>query len=167
MRNLLIALVVIWLGFCAQAQTPVPVEQPQFLVAAGAGFNHYETPQTTGFLTAGVRVADKTYSLTSIDMASTRSSMRTGVARVLIERDNFVLLALGDAGVATGGGAFASAYSAGGIMAYEIGKWLKMPRLYAMGAVRVLRTAIPDTAVAGGSFQSVQPKFEFGVAKAF
>lgn len=138
----------------AAAQAP---NQPEYFIAAGAGWNHYATPQARGFLNFAARIGDRSYSFTTLEMTSAASSLRTGYARLLIQEDGFTLLAIGDGGLAAGSGEVGAAVSAGGALAYDITRWTKVPKTHAFAAVRVLKTGL----------ESVQPVFAIGIGKSF
>ena len=141
----------------AQPSAPSIAYQPQYWLAAGAGFNKYASPQANGWLTFGVRVGDASYTYTTVSMTSVNSTLSAGYARILIEQDRFTLMALGDAGVSSGSGNVGGAFSGGGALAYDISRWTKIPRTYAVATVKVLKTSLND----------VQPVFGFGIGKAF
>src|SRR5262249_35209775 len=101
------------------------------------------------------KVADRTYSFSTIDMTQTQASIRTGVARILAQTTNVSLLALGDAGVTTTNGVALGAFSGGGVLLVDLGKfWSKLSHIYATGALRVI----------GVNSTSVQPVFEAGLS---
>jgi hypothetical protein len=160
MRILFCTLALLFLAtILAMAQTNSvdTAYQPQFVLSAGAGWNHYAAPQSAGWMTFGARIADGTYSLTSIDMTSQTSSIRTGLSRVLIRQGYFTLTALGDAGIASGSGTAGAAFSGGGSVLYDISRWSKVEHTYLIGTVRVLKTTLTE----------VQPVFALGIGKAF
>ena len=69
----------------AQAPTvpsgPVSEPQPQYFLAAGAGFNHYTVPQASGWMTFGAKVGDGNYTYTTVTMTGKSSSMSVGYAK--------------------------------------------------------------------------------------
>jgi len=145
----------------AQAPTvpsgPVSEPQPQYFLAAGAGFNHYTVPQASGWMTFGAKVGDGNYTYTTVTMTGKSSSMSVGYARVLIQQDSFTLMALGDAGVTSGEGNVGGAFAGGGSLSYDVSKWTHVPKTFAVATVKVLKTSLND----------VQPVFCFGIGKAF
>jgi hypothetical protein len=148
----------------AAAAQDIPF-QPDYLVAAGGSYSKYSSPPVAaGWLSAAVKVADKTYSITTLDMGSTSSSLRTGVARLLKQSGNWTLSLHGDGGVTMPNGALGGttvalgSFSAGGMLLYDLGGLSKaLAHVYAVGVVRIL--SINST--------SVQPVFEVGIGKAF
>lgn len=153
MRTLLLAIV-----FCviAAAQTP---DQPQFFVAAGGSYSHYTAPPVAaGWMTFGIKVADKTYSFSTIDMTPTVATARTGVSRVLVQSGNVTLMALGDAGMATLGGVTLGSFSGGGLLIYDLaGVNKRLAHIHVVALVRVV--AINAT--------MVQPTFGLGIGRSF
>ncbi len=153
--RLVLCLLALALVLPCLAQTTL--EQPQYLLGAGAGFNSAASPRTNGWMTFGAKVTQNNYSLTTLEMTGKRSSLRTGVARVLLEKDRFALIALGDAGVQAGSENAGGAFSGGGSLLYDISRWVKTSNAYAVATVRVLKTSLED----------VQPVFSFGFVKTF
>lgn len=148
----------------ALAQTPAstpttPESVPQYLVAAGGAYNYYSAPAVTaGWTSFAARVPDtNVYSFSTVDMTRQAAAIRTGVAYLITRQGNWSLLALGDAGVATDAGVSLGSFSAGGVVAYDIGQKLKKGHFYLLGAVRMLKNAS----------NSPQPVFEFGFGKSF
>ena len=130
---------------------------PQYSIAAGAGFNYLESPQAKGWATFAAKIADKTYSLSTLDMTSKGSSLRTGLLRTVYSSGGFTLGILADAGVVAGQGSVGGAFTGGGVVTCDISKFAKVPGAFAVGAVRVVQAA-------GGG---VSPTFSFGVGKNF
>ncbi len=148
-----IVLLLLLLAALAAAQSPAP--EPEHWVGAGVGWNHHSAPQALGWMTFGARIAPRIYSFSTLDMTSARASLRTGVARLLSHRDGFTLLGIADAGMAAGGGDAAAAISGGVAVAYDIDRWTRIPRSFALFNVRVVKTGL----------DSVAPVFMLGVGK--
>jgi hypothetical protein len=146
---------------CLSAQTADTVTYtPGYLVGAGVEYNRYNTagPAIAGWTTFAVQVGQsKVYSWSTIELTSTTSTARTGAGYLFAQSGNWSLVALGDAGLAISPVATLGSFSAGGAMFYDIGQRFNKGHLYLMGVVRV--TSI--------SSNSVQPVFEFGLAKSF
>jgi len=163
MKQLLTIALCLMFALAAFAQTPTVAPaaasepQPQYFLAAGAGFNHYVVPQASGWMTFGAKVGDGSYTYTTVTMTGKSSSLSAGYARVLIQQDNFTLMALGDAGVTSGEGNVGGAFAGGGSLSYDISKWTHVPKTFAVATVKVLKTSLND----------VQPVFCFGIGKAF
>jgi hypothetical protein len=130
--------------------------QPQYWLGAGSSYNYYAAPPAhAGWISFAAKVADRTYSFSTIDMTQTQAAIRTGVARILSQSGNVSLLALGDAGLTTVNGVALGSFSGGGILLYDLGAFSqRLQHVYATGALRVIGT--------GGS--SVQPVFEIGLS---
>lgn len=128
-----------------------------YWMATGAGFNQYADKQVSGWVSFGVKMADKTYSYTTVETTAAGSSTRTGVAQLMVQRAGLKVMALGDAGSVTKDGALGAAYSGGGVIAYDLSKVFKISGLHAVFTVRALN----------GSVIGLQPAFAFGFGKAF
>ena len=130
--------------------------QPPYWLGAGTSYNYYSTPSVAaGWVSFAAKVADRTYSFSTIDMTQTQASIRTGVARVLAQSGSVSLMALGDAGLTTVSGVALGSFSGGGILLYDLGTFSKrLNHVYATGALRVISV----------SSTSVQPVFEVGLS---
>jgi hypothetical protein len=163
MKKMIFALVLcLVLSVAAAGQTSIgtpdpPSQQPQFILLAGLGFNHYDTPQFKGELSFATRVADRTYNVSTLNMTSKVSTITTGVARQFYSGQGFTMSAIADAGVATGNGNVGGAISGGGVLTCDLSKLSKVPGSFAYGAVKVAQSSL------GG----VQPTFSFGFGKSF
>ncbi len=165
MRSLFCALALLFLTpILAPAQTNVARYEPQYFLALGGSYNHYATPpQAAGFVSLSVRIAAGTYSISTIDLTQTTSSVRTGLARILTQSGNFTLLAHADGGLTTGTIGASSlvtlgSFSGGGMLLYDLKRVSpRLEHIYLVGVMRLL--AINATAV-----QSV---FEFGIGRGF
>lgn len=156
-----IALALLIFAIPAFAQTAP--DTPQYFTAVGAGFNQAPLPQVNGWVSIGVKVANNTYSYTTTEYTRVNSTVRTGVAQVVFQKDGLTLMALGDGGVATGGSGLATSFSFGGVVAYDISKYiLKIPNTHVMFSARPIKTNTPEEA--GGGFHTA---FQFGFAKTF
>lgn len=157
----MVVLGVLFLALCSPmclAQVATTADyQPQYWIAAGAGFNHYARPQAAGWMQFAVKASDNNYVTTSIDMTAARATLRGGFTRILVQEGRIGLLAMGDAGVAVGDGTSGGAFTGGGALTYNISALTKVPHTYAVAAVRVLKISGTD----------VQPIFEFGIGKSF
>lgn len=175
-RLLNLLLLLCSLGSLARSQTSqgtvaqnFTANLPQYFVAMGASYDKYATsgPNSAGWISGAISIGSSgMYSISTIDMTQTSSSLRSGVAKVLVRSGNFILLAHADGGITTGtisggsSGVTLGSFSTGGMIAYDLGgaiKPLKGQNVYVVAVVRVL--AITSV--------SVQPIFEFGFAKGF
>ncbi len=153
------------LAALAQVTTPEIPYQPDYMVAFGGSYSHYETPPVAaGWLSVAVHVADKTYSLTTLDMTKTTSSLRTGVARVVKQAGNWTLSLHADGGLTIGGVSVGTSsvtvgsWSGGGMLLYDLGGVSKrLGHTYAIGVCRVIAVTA----------NRVSPVFEFGFGKSF
>jgi hypothetical protein len=135
------------------------IYQPQFWVGAGLAYNYYAAPSAAaGWISLAVRIADRTYSFSTMDMTRVQASLRTGVSRILTQSGNFTVVALGDAGLTTINGVALGSFSGGGMLLYDLGGVSpKLKHSYVTTVMRVI--AVNST--------SVQPVFEFGISKGF
>jgi hypothetical protein len=159
----LVLLFLMTLG--ALAQEP----NPTYFIGAGAAYSKYAqpTPMSSGWATVAVQTSASSgiYSITTIDMTSTTSSLRTGVAKLLMKSGNFTLMAHADGGITTGSALAGSAvtvgsFSGGGLLIYDMGGLVKAWKGQGINAVAVVRVLAITAA-------SVQPVFEFGFGKTF
>jgi len=156
------ALIALFLAAICSAQTPAPNDtgspaQPQYILAAGIGFNHSDTPQCTGELSFAPRVADGLYNISTLKLTSKVSTISTGIAKRFYVGQGFTMSALVDGGVATGGGNVGGIVSGGGVLTYDISRIAKMPGAFVYGAVKIAQSSL------GG----VSPSFSFGFGKSF
>jgi len=134
--------------------------QPDYFLLAGGSYDYYgQTP--AGLTSFGARIADKTYSLTSMDIGTragnTAASMRTGIARVLAQPGNFTLMGLGDAGITTAAGVNLGNFGGGAVIAYDLGQAFKKDHFYVAISCRL--TTITS--------QQVKPVYAVMVGKTF
>jgi len=142
-------------AFSQVPEAPAPF-QPQYWIGAGTSYNYYATPSVAaGWISFGARVADRTYSFSTLDMTQTQASIRTGVSRILAQSGPVSLLMLGDAGITTLSGVALGSFSGGGMLLYDLGAFSKrLKHVYATGVMRVI----------GVSSTAVQPVFEVGIS---
>jgi hypothetical protein len=157
-------LAVLTLSFCvcSFAQTPAAADSTMVLTF-GAGASQFSEPHVGITGSFGVRVADGTYTLTSIDAgakydAATKqlvqlSTIRTGIQRRLVNAGPLNLFAALDAGLATGAGATVGSFSGGGSVTYDLPKH---PELFVYGALRAVKAP-------GDTTGAVQTAFSVGV----
>lgn len=147
MRTLL-ALVIACGALSAQSLPPV-------FAAAGASYSKYASPAiAAGWISMAVEMgtASRFYSITTVDLTSKTSNLRTGVAFLTFQSGKFSLLTHMDGGATSTGSSTVASFSGGFMGTYEIlDKW------YALAIVRLV-------AVNGGA---VRPVYELGVGKAF
>lgn len=161
-KTVLLALLVVVPTF---AQTPADHTDPAtYFVGVGSSYNRYATPPAaSGWLSVGAKLSPGLYSITTLDMTSTSSSLRTGLAKLVKQSGNFSLFIHADGGFVSGSvtggtGATLGSFSGGGMIMYDLsGVSKKLQHTYAVGVVRIL--SITST--------SVQPVFEFGFGRSF
>ena len=132
---------------------------PRCWIGGGAGWSRFQTPQTSLWQSLGVHVGRGYYSYWALDTTRRSSSLRTGVAKMLVvNQDRFGLLALVDAGVDSAGAAAGAIYGGGVIVTYALPG--PVPGLHLAVAVRIYKgnTTVPN---------DVRPVYSVGFAKTF
>ncbi len=158
MKLVAIAASLLFASLTAFAQTAAdPPAEPQYVLSAGLGFNHYETPQATGELGFSARIASGTYNISTLKMTSKLSTLTTGIAKRFYAGQGFTMSALIDGGLSAGGGNVGGTVSGGGLLTYDVSRFAKVEGAFVYGAVKVVQSSL------GG----VQPAFSFGVGKTF
>jgi hypothetical protein len=168
MKRMFACLLLVTVSISAQTVAPPAASpNPQYLIGFGASYNKYAaTPTAAGWVTAAVATSQDSgiYSITTIDMTQTSSSLRTGIAKLLLQNGNWTLMAHADGGITTGtlagtvSAVTLGSFSGGGLVLYDLGGvWKKAAGVKAIGVLRVL--AITSAAI--------QPVFEFGIGKTF
>lgn len=170
----------------APASSPPPTDPSMFLAFGGGGSPYTDLHYgVTGSF--GVRIADGTFSVTSLDMGSkftsvpqlnaagnpvldkagapvmtnsraVISTIRTGVQKRLIQSGAVGVYASLDAGISAGAGATTGAFSGGGTVTYDIPKH---PNLFAYGNMRILKTPQNDPSASNPAV--VQTAFSIGI----
>jgi hypothetical protein len=148
----------------APAPTPAnAATYPQYFIGAGAGYTRTAATAAEGTITAAIGLGAGNYSITTVDMFSAYSSVRTGFAKVMAASGNMMLLARVDGGISTTAPIIGN-FSGGAVLMYNLGgvkPAFKGTFLY--GEVRITGQS---TTTAGAPAQ-VAPGFYFGVGKAF
>ena len=155
-------------AFPLVGQTPTTTSPiyPGYWVGAGGGYTRNATPNAAeGWVSAAVQIGTNSpyYSITTIDMTSATSSIRTGFARVFAQSGNVSLLGRIDAGISNVSPVIGN-FSGGGILMYNMKGF--SPRLagtYLMGEVRISAATASTTTVPN----QVTPGFYFGIGKSF
>jgi len=147
------------------AQSSAPV-YPGYFISAGGGYTRNATPNAAeGWISAAVQIGDNSpyYSITTVDMTSTTSSIRTGVAKIFSQSGNLTLMGRMDAGLSTVSPIIGN-FSGGGIILYNMkGISSKLTNIYLLGELRI-SAATSTTAAAPNQ---VTPGFYFGIGKSF
>jgi hypothetical protein len=142
----------------AAVNVPSAAYQPAYVIAAGGGLSPYASNERAhGWMTFAAKITDATYSLSTVEMMQSGASLRTGLARMLIQQGPFTLTALADAGLNSGSGNIGAALSGGGMLAFDIGKWTRVDKTFLIGTVRIYKLG----------FEAVAPVFGIGIGKAF
>ena len=156
-------------SFAQTATTVVPTTTtattyPSYFVASGGGYTRNATPQAAeGWVSAALGLGSGNYSITTIDMTSTTSTIRTGFAKVFSQSGNFTLLGRIDAGVSTVTPVIGS-FSGGALLLYNMkGFSPKLANLFLLGEVRISGVTATTAAVPN----AVTPGFYFGFGKTF
>lgn len=122
------------------SQAPEAPPAPKYFVLGGAGYNSGAVGTKVGGLTSfGFKMTSTTWSYTTQQSAALGSSTRTGLATELLNKGNFLVLGLVDAGMASSGTSTTGAFSGGVLAAYHLDKLLKMPGVFAGFDGRLLK----------------------------
>lgn len=107
----------------AVATTTNGIFQPAYFVGAGITYDYYGKTGFAANTDIGIRIGSTNiYSYTTLELATTTSTLRTGAAYLFYQTGNWSLLALGDAGLATSTSSLAlGSFSGGGLMLYDVG----------------------------------------------
>ena len=168
-RTLILMVAAAAASFAQTATTVVPTTTtattyPSYFVASGGGYTRNATPQAAeGWVSAALGLGSGNYSITTIDMTSTTSTIRTGFAKVFSQSGNFTLLGRIDAGVSTVTPVIGS-FSGGALLLYNMkGFSPKLANLFLLGEVRISGVTATTAAVPN----AVTPGFYFGFGKTF
>ena len=94
---------------------------PSYYVGTGVTYDYYGK---TGFAAStefAAKVSGTVYSYTTLELTASTATLRTGAAYLFSQTGLWSLLALGDAGLATGQGPTLGSFSGGGFVFYDIG----------------------------------------------
>ena len=160
-----LALLSAFLALPLAAQTtPAPAPAyPSYFVSAGGGYTRGSTTPAEGFISAAIGIGGGNYSITTVDMFATASTVRTGIAKIMSQSGNFTLLARIDAGIQTTTPVIGS-FSGGGILMYNLkGLSSKLANAYVFAEARITGSS---SATAAAPSQ-VYPGFFLGVGRSF
>ena len=139
---------------------------PNYFVSMGGGYTRNAEPNAAeGWLSGAIQIGTNSpyYSITTIDMNATTSSVRTGFAKVFAQSGATTLMGRVDAGISTITPVIGS-FTGGAILLYDLGrKWPKLQGNFLLGEVRISGV----TAVTAKVPNQVVPGFYFGVGKSF
>jgi hypothetical protein len=149
----------------AQSTDAAPA-YPNYFVSTGGGYTRNAMPNAAeGWVSAAVQIGTNSpyYSITTVDMTSATSSIRSGVAKVFSQTGNLTLMGRMDAGVSTVSPVIGN-FSGGAILLYNMkGFSTKFSNLFLLGEVRI--SAATSTTV--NIPNQVTPGFYFGIGKSF
>lgn len=149
----------------AQSTEATPA-YPNYFVSTGGGYTRNATPNAAeGWVSAAVQIGTNSpyYSITTVDMTSATSSIRTGFAKVFSQSGNLTLLGRMDAGVSTVSPVIGN-FSGGAILLYNLkGISPRFTNTFLLGEIRI-SAATSTTAAAPNQ---VTPGFYFGIGKSF
>ena len=129
--------------------------QPQWIMFAGGGYDHYATPAIPGkpatFFTrssvlGGVakRLTENVYSWNTIIAKSDGAKMLSGIYAQVFDQDVVKFGAIGQVGGESTSGDISAAASVGGALQINIGRWLKCPSIDLLGVIAISKTGAPD-----------------------
>lgn len=137
---------------------------PQYYVGTGISYDYYGKTGFAATSSFGILTSSSVplYSFTTLELTSQTATVRTGAAYLFKQAGNFNLVALGDAGLATGSGPTLGSFSGGGFLLYDVGSRLTkgVQHFYVGGGGKVL-------ALTGGAAGGVNPVFELTFGKGF
>jgi hypothetical protein len=139
---------------------------PSYFISTGGGYTRNATPNAAeGWVSAALQVGSNSpyYSITTIDMTSTTSSIRTGLAKIFSQSGNVTLLGRVDAGISTVTPTIGN-FSGGAILLYNMkGFSPKLNNLFLVGELRISAA----TSTTATTPNQVTPGFYFGIGKSF
>lgn len=151
--------------FAQSTETAAPV-YPNYFVSTGGGYTRNAMPNAAeGWVSAAVQIGTNSpyYSITTVDMTSATSSIRTGVAKIFSQSGNLTLMGRMDAGVSTVSPVIGN-FSGGAIVLYNMkGFSPRFSNVFLLGEVRISAA----TATTASTPNQVTPGFYFGVGKSF
>ena len=134
---LLVAVLCLVLPSMAMGQT-ADVPDPAYSAGAFLGFNHYDQPQMKGGAFFDVRIADKTYNESTLNMTSQVATVTTSIKRYFYTTPAGTVKLFGNVavGVATGDGVTSGVFAGGGgVKLMLAGVASKFPALKLFGSV--------------------------------
>jgi len=163
----MLRLTVLLAAFAAAsfAQTAAPV-YPSYFVSTGGGYTRNATPNAAeGWVSAAVQVGTNSpyYSITTVDLTSTNSSIRTGLAKIFSQSGNLTLLGRMDAGISTITPVIGN-FSGGALLLYNMkGLSPRLSNVFLLGEIRISAA----TSTTASAPNQVTPGFYFGIGKSF
>jgi hypothetical protein len=149
----------------AQSTEAAPA-YPNYFVSTGGGYTRNAVPNAAeGWVSAAVQIGANSpyYSITTVDMTSATSTIRTGIAKIFGQTGNLTLLGRMDAGISTVAPVIGN-FSGGALLLYNLkGFSPKFANVFLLGEVRISAATSTTTAVPN----QVTPGFYFGIGKSF
>jgi hypothetical protein len=157
-------------ALCAQTSTVTAAGTgdvyPQYFVSTGGGIARNATPAVAeGWVSAAMQIGTNSpyYSITTVDMTSASSTIRTGLAKIFSQSGNVTLMGRLDAGVSTISPIIGN-FSGGAILLYNMrGFSKKLSGIFLLGEIRITGA----TASTAAAPNQVNTGFYFGVGKSF
>jgi hypothetical protein len=153
-------------AFAAASFAQTAPVYPSYFVSTGGGYTRNATPNAAeGWVSAALQVGANSpyYSITTVDMTSSTSSIRTGLAKIFSQSGNVTLLGRIDAGISTVTPTIGN-FSGGAILLYNMkGFSAKLTNIYLLGEIRISAA----TATTAATPNQVTPGFYFGIGKSF
>jgi hypothetical protein len=153
-------------AFAAAAFAQTEPVYPSYFVSTGGGYTRNAIPNAAeGWVSAAIQVGNNSpyYGITTVDMTSATSSIRTGIAKIFSQSGNVTLLGRVDAGISTVSPTVGN-FSGGAILLYNMkGFSPKLNNIYLLGEIRI--SAATSTTVTTPN--QVTPGFFFGIGKSF
>ena len=161
-----IAFLLAGIASASFAQSTDAAAYPNYFISSGGGYTRGATPHAAeGWVSAAVQVGVNSpyYSITTVDMTSSTSSIRTGLAKIFSQSGNLTLMGRIDAGISTATPVIGN-FSGGAILLYNMkGFSPKLTNLFLLGEVRISAA----TSTTGANPNQVTPGFYFGIGKSF
>jgi hypothetical protein len=143
--------------------------QPQWIMFAGGGYDHYSTPAagktpatfyTRAALLGGFakRITENVYSWNTIVAKSDGAKMMSGIYAQVFDQDVVKFGAIGQIGGESTSGDVTAAASVGGAVQINIGRWFKAPALDLIGVIAVNKSTAVDAP------NAVKPAIGIGLA---
>lgn len=157
---------ILLLAFTLSASAQEAPRYPNYFVSMGGGYTRNAEPNAAeGWLSGAIQIGSDSpyYSITTIDMNATTSSVRTGFAKVFAQSGATTLMGRVDAGISTITPVVGS-FTGGAILLYDLGrKWPKFQGNFLLGEVRISGVTAATSKVPN----QVVPGFYFGFGKTF
>jgi len=162
----MLRLALLLAGFAAASFGQTAPVYPSYFISTGGGYTRNAAPNAAeGWVSAALQVGSNSpyYSITTIDLTSTTSSIRTGLAKIFSQSGNVTLLGRVDAGISTITPTIGN-FSGGAILLYNMkGFSPKLNNLFLVSELRISGA----TSTTATTPNQVTPGFYFGIGKSF